>query len=189
MYVIAHMSLNLRGRSAVGFNAVGFSAVGAAEPWAKFAWLPHQRPMALLEEPGQGPASLRAHLRQEWARVRGVRETFARRDYEEWYQDLLHRHGRVRTKLALEMSPAQAEAWLREGIENLEPIVDLLDRVSSSASARPVGHYWLGRFHKGLGNLPEAERAFSRCLDIAPGYPPAEKSMGQVLELRRQQRD
>jgi len=174
---------------ALGLTSVGFSAVGGAEPWAKFAWLPHQRPMALLEEPGQGPASLSAHLRQEWARVRGVRETFARRDYVLWYEDLLHRHGRVRTRLALDMPPAQAEAWLREGVERLEPIVDLLDRVSSSASSRPVGHYWLGRFHERLGQLPEAERALSRCLDIVPGYPPAVKSMGQVRESRRQARD
>jgi len=161
----------------LGTWSAGATLVGAAQPWAKFAWLPTQRPMAMLEDQAQDAPGQIEHLRREWSRIRDLRESFTREGYELWYEDLLHRHGRVRLSLSRNMEPSAARDWVEEGIETLQPLVDLLDRANHPASARPVGHYWLGRFHERLGASAAADRELRACLALAPEYTPAQKAL------------
>ena len=157
----------------LGTWSVATAAVGAVQPWCKFAWLPSQRPDALLESPGAERPTLREHVQREWARIRDFRESFDARSYDQWYQELLHRHGRARLKSWPGLTPEQARAWVEEGVEVLQPLVDLLDRANHSSSARPVGHYWLGRFHQRLGHEAAAREAYRKCLVLEREYPPA----------------
>lgn len=164
--------------------SVGASSLGAIQPWKKFAYTYDQRPQARIAPPEMRPATWRKHLEQEWVRLNTHQQTFEERDFQLWFEDILHRHGKLRLLTFPQFTPEEQEAWTREGLETLYPIVDLLDTAGLKVPARAVGHYWLGKLSGRLGLRAEASKQYATTLQLAPGYRPAIKAQRQLEQER-----
>ena len=166
-------------KSAIGAAAlwsVAAASLGAVQPWTKFRYFFHQRPDALIANPAVVPPTWPQHLYDQWVHVSTFKQSYDQERYYLWFEDILHRHGKLRTREWTGFSEAEAEAWIRDGIADLQPIVDLLDGSGDHrGSARAIGHFWLAKMHHRLGERIEATRECDRCLGLAPDYGPARK--------------
>ena len=171
----------------LGLWSVGAALLGTANPWAKFAYLPSQRPEAMLAQPGDPQPTRGEHLRAEWNRVQNNRWTFTEAYYENWYRELVFRVGRVRTKRWPGFDDVQARAWVEGGIEVLEPVAALLPDNGSQAEMRTYVHFWLGKLNERIGrdwSEPEHVRRarwhYRKAQEASPTYAPVLQALERL---------
>ena len=168
----------------LGLWSVGAASLGTVQPWAKFHYFFHQSPNALLASPGNTPKDWTEHLSWEWQRVSNIRQTFDKASYQNWFEDHIHRAGKLYTMRFPVFTEEEQAAWHREGLHKLQQVIDHLDRINDLSGCRVVGHYWLGKLHHLLGDRASAGREYDRCLDMHSDYGPAIKGR-QKLKAER----
>ena len=170
-------------RVATGLLAVwsiAAASLGSVQPWAQFAYFWHQRPDAPIANPALVPDSWPEHLKREWIRITTFEQAFDQDSYVAWYQDIIHRHGKLYTQEWPGEDQTAALEFTRSGLVKLQRAVDFLDQAEDRTFCRVAGHFWLGKLHQRLGDRAAAARAFDRTLGLAPSYGPALKARAKL---------
>ena len=110
------------------------------------------------------------HLEAERARVRNWRQPFEQDYFVRWYAKILNQHGLVRLKRWPAFTEAEQEAWVRQGLRDLHVVTDEMVKAHDRTIARATAHFWLGKFHKRLGEKAQAQQEFNKALGIYPQY-------------------
>ena len=171
----------------LGLWSVGAAFLGSVQPWAKFRYFFHQRPDALIAAPGHIPPNWGEHLKREWIRVSEFRQDFEETSYQRWFEDHIHRAGKLYSMRFDVFDDEQQESWHREGLAKLQVVIDGLDSINDLSGCRTVGHYWLGKLHHLLGDRVAAGREYDRSLDLHNSYGPALKGRRKLLEQQKEQ--
>lgn len=169
-----------------GLWSVCAASLGSVQPWAKFRYFFYQRPDALVAAPGHVPPDWPEHLKREWVRVSTMSEDFDERSWKLWFEDHVHRAGKLYSMRFDQFTEEEQAAWHREGLSKLQKVIDHLVRINDLSGSRVVGHYWLGKLHHLLGDRAAAGREYDRCLDMHSGYGPAIKGRQKLRAERGQ---
>ncbi|MFT5287296.1 MAG: hypothetical protein ACI8TQ_003481 [Planctomycetota bacterium] len=162
--------------------SIGAASLGSVQPWAKFRYFFDQRPDAVIAAQGHIPPNWTEHLKREWFRVTTFQQEFGEENYQRWFEDHIHRAGKLFSMRWDQFDDAQQSAWHREGLNKLQAIIDQLDRINDLSGCRVVGHYWLGKLHHLLGERVEAGLSYDRCLALHSSYGPAIKGRRKLAE-------
>lgn len=160
--------------------SVLFASLGAAQPWAKFHWRFEDSPEGMVALPSDPRPGRLEFLADEWHRIRNLEEVFTETRMDALYQKLLDQHRKLYLRPLPGLSEEQRRAWITEGFVKLQRAVNLLDDVNSKVSSRPVGHFWLGKFHAALGDLTAARREYELTLTLAPSFAWAKKALDDL---------
>lgn len=163
--------------AALAVPSLAFALLGAVQPWSKFHFRYEDSPTGMVAAPGAERPGRIEFLQQEWRRITTLEEVFTEARFDTLYQKLLDQHRKLYLRPTPGLSQDERRAWLRQGLEKLQRATALLDRVNSRASSRPVAHYWMGKFHQALGDLPRARREYELTLALEPEYVWAEQAL------------
>lgn len=153
------------------------ASLGAAQPWAKFHWRFEDSPEGMVALPSDPRPGRLEFLADEWRRITQLEEVFTETRMDALYQKLLDQHRKLYLRPLPGVSEELRRAWITEGMIKLQRAVNLLDEVNSTASSRPVGHFWLGKFHAALGERTFARREYEITLTLAPSFAWAKKAL------------
>jgi len=162
------------------FLSASASTLGAAQPWAKFHFRYEDSPEGLVAMPDEPVPARLDYLKSEWNRIRNLDEVFTEDRMDALYQRLLDQHRKLYLRPLPGVSAEARRAWITVGMIKLQHAVDLLDRANSTAASRPIGHFWLGKFHAALGNRQPARREYEITLGLAPSYRWAKKALDDM---------
>lgn len=156
------------------------ASLGAAQPWAKFHYRYEDSPLGMVARPGDPRPSRVEYWGQEWRRITSLEERYTRKNFDDLYQRLMDQHQRLYLRDLPGVEPEAAREWVESGLAKLQHAVDLLDRDNSSARSRPMGHFFLGKFHQRLDDRRAAKQEYERALALDPGNVWAKQALDKL---------
>ncbi len=158
--------------------SVAGAAFGAINPWAKFSWNHATSPLGLTGA-SEAPLTLKEHWRRELKRIR-VREPITQEVFEAKYGTLLDQYRRFYLQPTPWLAPEQSRVFVRRGLDKLLEVAAVLDEESSSSYIRPLAHFWIGKFHAQLQDVPAARRSFQTVLVLRSNFPAARTALDNL---------
>jgi hypothetical protein len=150
--------------------SVLFASLGAVQPWSKFHWRFEDSPEGMVAAASETRPGRLEFLEREWRRITNFEEVFTEARMDALYKKLMDQHRKLYLRPLPGVAPEVRQAWITSGMIKLQHAIDLLDESHSLTSSRPVGHFWLGKFHAALDQKREARREYEITLSLDPSY-------------------
>ena len=148
--------------------SVAAAGLGAVNPWTKFHYVYELSPMGRVPREGDDrPQTWGEHLRREWLRIQR-KERFDQQEYDQTLTKMIEMHRRMYLRPVEQIGEERRVELAREGIERLQPVLDLMDAENLLLGARAHGHFWLGKLFVAAGDTVRAEKAYRTAIFLDP---------------------